>query len=81
MMWNLGSYLFVAVIPTSKCIQRGMRMSSGLILREGNPIYNSQWEKMGNAKTAKIGRGRMNPGMRILPLPNANSLLGGRVSE
>ena len=41
-------------------------MSSGLITSEGKTPYNSQRERVGNVID------RMNPGIRILPLPSAS---------
>ena len=52
-------------------------MPSGLILSEGKTsTYTSSRERVGNV----IGGDRMNPGIRILPLPSANGLFGGWMS-
>jgi len=41
------------------------------------PPRGREWE---NSQTANAGGGRTNPGIRILPLPRVNGLLGGRMS-
>ena len=56
-------------------------MTSGIILSEGKtlpaPPSGREWE---NSYTANVVGDRMNPGIRILPLPSVNGLLGGRMS-
>ena len=57
-------------------------MPLGLKLSEENiPIYISKRERVGNLKTNNRGGERMNPGIRILPLPSANDLLGVRMNH
>jgi hypothetical protein len=51
-------------------------MSLDLILP--TPPSGREWE---TSKTDKVGGNRMNSGIRILPLPSANGLLAGRMSE
>ena len=56
-------------------------MPLGLILSKGKslstPPSGKEWAM---SQTANVGGDRMNPGIRILPLPSANGLLGGQMS-
>jgi len=56
-------------------------MLSGLILIEGKPLPTPpNGRKWASHKQLYIGEDRMNPWKRILPLPSANGLFGGRMS-
>ena len=56
-------------------------MPSGLILSEEKiPIPSPSEREWATSQTANVGEDRMNPGIRILPLPTANGLPGGRMS-
>ena len=55
-------------------------MSSGLILNEGKFLSKPPSGRVGNVIEANDRGDRINPGIRILPLPSNNDLLGGRMS-
>ena len=53
-------------------------MPLGLILNEGEtPPRGREWAM---TKMANLEGDRMNPGIRIFPLPSANGLFGGQMS-
>jgi hypothetical protein len=56
-------------------------MPSRLIISEGKTLPTpSSGKKWATSYTENVEGDRMNPGIRILPLPSANDLPGGRMS-
>ena len=64
---------------TREVVEKSLRVSSSV---NGKPLSappsGREWAR---SWTANLGGVRMNPGIKILPLPRANGLPGGRMNR
>ena len=67
-----------SLLKVPESYEKCLRVSSSV---KGKPLPTPpRGREWATSKTADIGGDRMNPGIRILPLPSGNGLFGGWIS-